>query len=252
MRRGAPGRILTSAVIALAGLALILGGRALYEAVTEDSAARAAQVHDRAMQAMDHILGRLGPDSTFHQKTRVYGELYGARYVEQWATFGPDGLLEDIGLVVTAEDGAPLSELVRDGKTISVRYLDTGIEIRLGVIGELSVEDLRSRLAEAFQQQLGRLAAPEARWTVEQTPDEILLQTEYQPQVPGPDGISPDEANGPRRVRTVSHIDPGTYVTRKWESFEETPEGWKLVEWRENLIFEVVPRSAFVPPAGTR
>lgn len=239
--------------VVLAGLALLLGGRALYRAITDDSAARAAQVYDRAMQAMDSILGRLGPDSTFHQRIRVYGELDGIRYVEQWATFGPDGLLEDIGLIVTDESGAPLSELVRDGNAMSVRYLDTGIEIRLGVIGELSVEDLRSRLAEAFQQQLGRLAAPEARWRVQEAPGEILLEREYRPEVSTPAGISPTEGNGPPRVKMVSHIDPKTYVTRKWESLEEkTPEGWKLVEWRENLIFEVVPASGFVAPAGTR
>lgn len=240
-----------AAIAVLFGISLVFGGRALYRAATDDGTARAAQVYDRAVQAMDGILAPLGPNSTFHQRYLAYTELDGVRYVEQWASFGPDGLLEDIGLLVTDEGGTPLSETIREGDTVSVRYLDTGITIRLGVIGQLSVDDLRTRLAEAFEQQLGDLTAPRAEWKVEQFPDEILLQR-VSFLAPPAEGPSEGAAAAPPRVRTVSHIDPSTYVTRKWESFQETSDGWKLVEWRENLVFEVVPRGAFVAPVGAR
>lgn len=249
MRRCLTGGIPTTMVATLAGIVLFLGGKAVYQVATDDNTARAAQVYDRAQQAVHNILGRLGPDSTFHQRYRAYSELDGVRYVEQWASFGPDGLLEDIGLLVTDEGGTPLSEMIREGDTVSVRYLDTGITIRLGVIGQLSVEELRTRLSEAFEQQLGDLTAPRAEWNVEQFPDEILLER-VSTVAPPTEGPSEGEGAAPPRVRSVSHIDPVTYVTRRWESFQETSDGWKLVEWRENLVFEVVPRGAFVAPGG--
>lgn len=231
---------------------LLLVTRVAYDAFTSNDAAEAARTYDRALRAMEEFLGDLGPDSTFHQRIRAYSELDGVRYVEQWATFDAEGLLVDIGILVTDEEGISISELVRDGNEVSVRYLDTGITLRLATIGETSADDLRSRLAEAFEQQIGRVTGPGANARAEHSPDEVLLETiEEAGELGDASQGAPPPPRLPR-MKSVSHIDPTTYITRMWERYQETSEGWKLVESRENLVFEIVPRSQFSAPTSAQ